>query len=420
MASTATGRNHHLFSARMLALAWLPILAISTAHFATSPELHWLHDVLRRLYYLPILLAAFQTGLAGGMAAVALVVVTYYPHAFLTAHHVDPAAGVEKALEIVLYVVVGGVAGWLTDQERRRRVELQRALDEQRVLQQQLVRAGRLSALGEVVAGIAHEIKNPLHALAGTAEVVDPLIPAEAEERGLWELHKAELKRLERTAERFLSFARPTPAVQVELDLCDVARRLVELVGAQARKQGVEITLELPDAPVSVMGDRDQLAQVGLNLAVNALEALGACSALGQKAMETPVANSTPTVQPFENTTDRLPALFPGGGPPDPQTEPDSAMRFGLLGARGGSIRVAVATTRRADGAHAELVLENDGPPVAEADLERLFDPFHSGREGGTGLGLSISARIVELHDGTIEVENGGLGVRFRVGLPGA
>lgn len=363
MASTATARSSRLFSARMLALAWLPVLAISTAHFATSPELHWLHDVLRRLYYLPILLAAFQAGLAGGMAAVALVVVTYYPHAFLTAHHVDPAAGVEKALEIVLYVVVGGVAGWLTDQERRRRVELQRALDEQRVLQQQLVRAGRLSALGEVVAGIAHEIKNPLHALAGTAEVVDPLIPAHAEERGLWELHKAEIKRLERTAERFLSFARPSPAVQVELDLCDVAHRLVELVGTQARKQGVEVALALPDLPVTVKGDRDQLAQVGLNIAVNALEALGA---------------------------------------------------------RGGSLRIGVARIRSVDGTRAELVIENDGPPIAEADRERLFDPFHSGRAGGTGLGLSISARIVELHDGTIEVENGGLGVRFRVVLPGA
>jgi len=345
----------------MIAWVWLPVIAISAAHFLTSPELHWLHDVLRRVYYLPILFAAFVAGLRGALAAVALVVVTYYPHAFLTAHHFDPAAGMEKALEIVLYVVVGGVAGWLTDQERKRRVELERALDEQRVLQQQLVRAGRLSALGEVVAGIAHEIKNPLHALAGTAEVVDPLIPKDCEERRLWEIHVSELKRLERTAERFLSFARPQPAEQVALDLRDVVQRLVELLGAQARRQGVEVRTVLPEQPVRVRGDRDHLAQVGLNIAVNALEAIGD---------------------------------------------------------RGGHLDIRVDTEPRGARNAAVMTLENDGPPVPEADLERLFDPFHSGRPDGTGLGLSISARIAELHEGTIEVENAGLGVRFRVVLP--
>ena len=363
MASDATpdrpGRR--LLGARMVTLVWLPIVAISAAHFSTDPGLVWVHDVLRRLYYLPILFGAFALGLRGGLAAVGLVVVTYYPHAFLHAHHFDPASGIEKALEIVLYAVVGGVAGWLTDQERKRRAELQRALDEQRVLQQQLVRAGRLSALGEVVAGIAHEIKNPLHALAGTAEVVDPLIPVEREERRLWELHVAEIRRLQRTAERFLSFARPQPAEQVPLDLRDVVTRLVELVGAQARRQDVGVEAVVPDRAVMVRGDRDQLAQVGLNIAVNALEALKG---------------------------------------------------------RPGRLRIGLADEPRGTTRQAVLTLENDGPPIAEADLERLFDPFHSGRADGTGLGLSISARIVELHGGSIEAANAGLGVRFRVVLP--
>ena len=83
----------------------------------------------------------------------------------------------------MLYNVVGCVAGYLADLEHRRRIELQKVLDERERLQQELVRAGRLSALGEVVAGIAHEIRNPLHSLKGTAEVVDPLIPHAAEER---------------------------------------------------------------------------------------------------------------------------------------------------------------------------------------------------------------------------------------------
>jgi len=356
-----SGAARSLLGARMVLWVWTPIAAISAAHFLTDPCHVWVHDVLRRLYYLPILFGAFALGLRGALLFVTAVVALYYPHAFLHAHHFDPASSTEKGLEIVLYAVVGGVAGWLTDQERRRRAQLERALDEQRVLQQQLVRAGRLSALGEVVAGIAHEIKNPLHALAGTAEVIDPLIPPEREERRLWELHVAEIQRLQRTAERFLSFARPQAAEQVPLDLRDVVTRLVELVGAQARRQGVEVEAVLPPQAVTVRGDRDQLAQVGLNIAVNALEALGG---------------------------------------------------------RPGSLRISVGRDEQGDRRAAVLSLENDGPPIPEADLERLFDPFHSGREDGTGLGLSISARIVELHGGTIEAANAGLGVTFRVVLP--
>ena len=86
------------------------------------------------------------------------------------------------------------------------------------------MRAGRLGALGELVAGVAHEIKNPLHALAGTAEIIAPLVPADAEERRMWELHISEIDRPGRVAERFLSFARPRELVRERIDLRDVAR----------------------------------------------------------------------------------------------------------------------------------------------------------------------------------------------------
>ncbi len=92
-------------------------------------------------------------------------------------------------------------------------------MSEQKRLTGQLVRAGRLSALGEVVAGIAHEIKNPLHSLSGTAEIVDPLIPEDAEERRIWEIHREELKRLGRVADQFLSFARRSPIEAIPVDL---------------------------------------------------------------------------------------------------------------------------------------------------------------------------------------------------------
>ncbi|MBW2454387.1 MAG: sensor histidine kinase [Deltaproteobacteria bacterium] len=346
---------------------WLPILTIGLLHYGIDPEHGWAHNVLRRLYHLPIIFAAFGLGLRGGLLSAAVVSLTYLPHAFLhIGHlaHIDPAGPVEKALEIVLYNVVGAVAGYLADAERRRRAELRKALDEQRTLQRQLVRAGRLGALGEVVAGIAHEIKNPLHALSGTAEIVDPLIDAEAPQRRMWDIHLAELGRLERVADRFLTFASPKPLETQELDLREVAERLTELVGTDARKKGIEVVSKLPSAPVLVQGDRDQLAQVALNIALNGIRAIG--------------------------------------------TE-------------GGTVQVCVEACRDFHGVSMQcLRIENDGPPIPSDDLEHLFDPFHTTDDEGTGLGLSISQRIVEQHQGYLEAANAGIGVAFTVLLPRA
>jgi signal transduction histidine kinase len=355
-----------LLAPRAWLLVWLPVLLIGLGHYSTDASAAWVHDILRRTYYLPILFAAFLGGLRGGLGAAVVVSVSYLPHAFLHAHvlHADPARGLEKALEVVLYLVVGGVAGRLTDLERRRRTALEAALDAQRRLQHQLVRAGRLGALGEVVAGIAHEIKNPLHALKGTAEIVDPLIPTGVDERRIWELHRSELERLSAVAERFLSFARPSPpSMAALLDLREVARRTAELAAAQARQQGTSVALELAEAPVWVRGDRDQLAQIGLNIVLNALRALQG---------------------------------------------------------RPGHLLLAVERSGDSAAPRAALRIENDGPLLDPAEIDHLFDPFHGGDEQGTGLGLSISARLAEQHGGFIEAANAGLGVRFSLYLPHA
>jgi two-component system NtrC family sensor kinase len=265
---------------------------------------------------------------------------------------------------MVLYNAVGAVAGYLAGAEKRRAEELRAVVEEQRRLQRQLVRAGRLGALGELVAGVSHEIKTPLHALRGTAEIIDPLVPEGSPERRMWEIHVSELDRLAAIAERFRSFARPHTTAFAELDLNEVAARLGDLVGSQARREGVDIETNLAASPTRVVGDRDQLAQVGLNIAVNAVRAMGE---------------------------------------------------------GGGRLRISVLQDADFDGApmHA-LCIENDGPPIAEDQSEHLFDPFVSGDPEGTGLGLSISARIVELHDGYIEAANAGIGVAFTVYLPRA
>jgi signal transduction histidine kinase len=313
------------------------------------------------MYYLPIVLAAFDHGVRGGLSAALVTSLLYLPHAFSLSpgHHHDPGGGLDKALEILLYNLVGATAGLLAGRERARRRELQRALVDQQRLTDELVRAGRLSALGEVVAGLAHEIKNPLHALAGTAEVVDPLIPRDCEERRMWELHVAELGRLSRLAERYLSFARPSPSELHDLDLRRVAEQIAELCVAEARHKGVAVALDLPEKPVPIRGDRDQLCSLGLHVAVNAFRAIASARATGR-------------------------------------------------------LNIAVA----ADDKSALLTFENDGPPLTDAERPHLFSPFYSGHAQGTGLGLAIAARIAEQHGGTIDADNHGLGVRFTLRVP--
>ena len=364
-----------IFTPKMVLSAWIPCLVITVLHYRTGSQHPWGHDVLRRLYYLPILFAAFSGGLRGGVTLSVFASLVYLPHAFTSLLVQDPADALEKGLEILLYNIVAVVAGLLVDRERREREQQERlaarlgdALAEQRRIEAQLIRAGKLGALGEMTAGIAHEIKNPLHALKGTAEILRDAVPEGVPERRMLELHIAEIDRLDQTADRFLSFARPIPAHRRPVEPESLVGRVVSLVSTQARQEGVETVVASGGAAVlpKVMADPDLLVQLLLNIALNGVQ-----------------------------------AMAPGGG---------GTLTFSLgEEAQGGKeyVRVRVANT---------------GPPIPEENLERIFDPFHTTKDGGTGLGLSICSRIADEHEGTLAVRNlpAGGGVEFSLSLPTA
>jgi len=359
----------------MVLSAWIPCLAITVLHYRIGAHHAWSHDVLRRLYYLPILFAAFAGGLRGGITVSVFVSLVYLPHAFTSLLVKDPAGAIEKGLEILLYNTVAVVAGLLVDRERREREKQERlaarlgdALAEQRRIEAQLIRAGKLGALGEMTAGIAHEIKNPLHALKGTAEILRDAIPEEMPERRMLDLHIEEIDRLGQTADRFLDFARPIPADRRPVEPRALVDRVVSLVSTQARKEGVEtaVARDGPGDPPMVTGDADLLTQLLLNLALNGVQ-----------------------------------AMAPGGG---------------------GSLTFSLGTERQGGKAFVRMGVANTGPPVPEENLERIFDPFFTTKDGGTGLGLSICSRIADEHEGTLSVRNlpGGGGVEFSLVLPAA
>ena len=243
----------------------LPIAAVAALHYLAPHHAHWVHDVARRLFYVPILVAAVGWGLRGGLSAGLVTVAVYAPHAFLLGHG-DPGSTGEKLFEMGFYVFIGVVAGRLYDREARLRAEVARRDDE-------LARAARLESLGQLTAGLAHEIRNPLHAVRGTAEVLLDAVPEDQPEHEVGRGLIAEIDRLSGVLKRFLDFARKAPTEHAEVRLGAVMERVAELVRAQAAKQGTTVELHTLDAG-TVRGDPDQLVQVALALVLNALQAL--------------------------------------------------------------------------------------------------------------------------------------------------
>lgn len=219
-------------------------------------------------------------------------------------------------------------------------------------------RAERLAALGQLAAGVAHEIRNPLTSVILLLETCrkDPAAGGLTDED--LDLIEQELHRIERSLQAFLDYSRPPEPRRAPADFGAIVRDALALVRPRAEQQRVAINLKLAEKPVPLHADAEQLRQVVLNLLLNSLDAL-------------------------------------------PQ---------------GGSVDVVVSSP--ADGV-AELTVEDTGPGIAADQIPRLFEPFASTKDTGLGLGLVVSKRIVEDHGGTIRGANRPTGgASFTVRLP--
>ncbi|MCS7034799.1 MAG: ATP-binding protein, partial [Phycisphaerae bacterium] len=222
----------------------------------------------------------------------------------------------------------------------------------------QLERRNRLAALGEMAAGLAHEIRNPLGAIQLYAGMLREDLQDRPESQQLVEKITRGVRRLEELVSQVLQFTREMRAVPRRCDLAQVIADTLELAEARASKTGVMLRAEGPlQLPVEV--DACLLGQALLNLLLNAIEAQ------------------------------------PGGGE--------------VL------VRYAGATDDRAARQFSLEVIDR-GPGIAADALDRIFNPFFTTKESGTGLGLAIVHRIVEAHDGTVSASNiDGGGARFEI-----
>lgn len=358
-----------------ISLLALFIVAISLSHYLTPLHLHYLHDIFQRLYYLPIILAAIWFGLRGGLVCSLVVSFVYAPHIlFQWGGHLT--LELEKYLEIVLYNIVGGVTGLLSQRERERSVQLQKTADglelsykklqiqsEQIItIEENLRRAEKLSTLGEMAAVLAHEIRNPLGSIRGTAEILrDDYRPGDPKYEFI-DIQIRETERLNRVVEDFLRMARPLPT---EMLLCRIQEELetvVLLVANDARERGVSLVLEPPVSGIAVKGNGEKLRQAFLNLAINALQAT------------------------------------PGGG--------NLTISTSVCGTDGGA-------------GMCEIRFSDSGKGIDAESLPRIFEPFYTTRPDGTGLGLAITKKIIEGHGGILKVESvAGQGTTVVIRLP--
>lgn len=342
-------------------IAAVSIGAVTAFHYMTDVHEVAFHNVYRRLYYIPIVLAAFAYGIKGGLGAAVLASVFYIPHAFLMAH-ADPSPTVDKVLEMVLYVGIGGLTGWLVNRQNEIRLALERSLDERDALEESLVRAGKLSALGQLTSGLAHEIRNPLASIMGSAETLVAEFDEEHRKYRMGQLLLEEIDRLNRVVSDFLKFARPSEPQRELVELEGLAREVRELTASRARQLGVEVVDDLDESAARVPADADQVRQVILNFFLNAYQAL------------------------------------------EDVDEP----------------RVVLTSQRRQVGGQRYVCLGvgDNGPGVPEALREKIFEPYFTTRLEGTGLGLSVSSRIAEAHEGFVDVTDASSGAVFWICLP--
>jgi signal transduction histidine kinase len=236
----------------------------------------------------------------------------------------------------------------------------------------------RLAALGQMAAGLAHEIRNPLGAIKGAAQFLQPAAPRARGAAGqgggvidpagtkeFLDIIVEEVNRLNKIVSQFLDYARPYRGEQRPLDVNDVVRKTLQLLTKEQEGKGVEVISSFVDGLPPVRADAEQLLQVFLNLSLNALQAMS-----------------------------------------------DGGHLFVSTGIRR-------ATWRGAASAFLEVRFRDTGVGIPPGDLKNLFIPFFTTKEKGTGLGLPISQRIMENHGGTIEVRSQpGSGATFTVLLP--
>ena len=219
--------------------------------------------------------------------------------------------------------------------------------EERRRLEDQLNQAERMAVLGKMVAGISHEIRNPLGIIGSTAQLLHYKMDEDDPKKQLGEIIMEETSRLNSIVTDFLDFARPTTPNYSECRVDAVLERNLKFLEVELKRRDIKVELRFAENGRPVIADGDLLYRAFLNIFVNAMEALD----------------------------------------------------------DGGTIRV-ITRYRDPQNDTLEVIITDTGSGISGSDIGKIFDPFFTTRKTGTGLGLPIVRNIIESHGGTVEIKS--------------
>ncbi|HSM70004.1 MAG TPA: GAF domain-containing protein [Anaerolineales bacterium] len=248
-------------------------------------------------------------------------------------------------------------------QLRETEMELNARMEAQRLAENRLVQAAKLAAVGEMAAGIAHELNNPLTSVTGFAELIMEDLPEDSKSRPDMDLVVREARRARDVVRRLLDFARQSESAHASASLNKVVEDVITLSRHLIHTNGVELNLDMQEDLPWVLMDENQMKQVLINLVHNALQAMP----------------------------------------------------------EGGQMQIVTRVAQRVGRSGVMVSVQDTGVGILPEDQTRIFEPFFTTKadHGGTGLGLSVTYGIVSEHGGEIELSSEpGKGSTFKVWLP--
>ncbi|MCW5554558.1 MAG: hypothetical protein KIS67_20660 [Verrucomicrobiae bacterium] len=258
----------------------------------------------------------------------------------------------------LLLVGLGGALAWSWSRQRiARAMERERLVHETHLLRDELTHASRVSTMGQLASGLAHELGQPLGAILRNAEAAELLMeqaPPDLEEiRAILTDIRQDDQRAAGVIDRMRSLLKRRPVERIPLAVPDLVQEVAALVRPNALQHKVQITLEVPRDLPTVCGDRIQLQQVLLNLLLNGMDAMSQQS----------------------SGTRRL-----------------------------------IVQARKTENQMVEMSVQDSGPGIPAQSLDRVFEPFFTTKAHGMGMGLPVSKAIIEAHKGKMWAENGPTG----------
>jgi two-component system NtrC family sensor kinase len=307
--------------------------------------------------YVPIALAGLWFGRRG--IWVAVVMGAFVVLAGLVAHTQESVLA--DLLRASCFLVVAVTVGEISERAARAREAEQASRRELERAQSQLRASERLASMGQLSAGVAHELNNPLGTILLYSHMLLKQLPAEDARRADLDIIASEATRCGQIVRSLLDFARQSRVSKAPTDLAALVNDVVKVLSAKARAAGASLSAEVQEGLPTATVDAGQVKQVLVNLVQNGLDAVS----------------------------------------------------------EGGTVRIRVRSA--ADGRGVEMFVEDNGCGIAPENMDKLFAPFFTTKQAdkGTGLGLALAYGVVKMHSGEISARSElGQGTEFRVWLP--